>query len=72
MDHLELAVDSDSAEQREEHAIVARWIKHFLTSVVDGIHTLDEMERAPKTDPETLVADSMPFDSDGVAEEPIQ
>ncbi len=72
LEHLELAVDlEESSEQRDAHAIVARWIKHFCETVVETIHEDDQRSREPKIDPATLVADSMPIDSDGAAEEVI-
>lgn len=68
-EHLERAVESEDNSQRDESRVVARWIKVFLTDVMDRIHLLDQQSREPQKDPDEQIGDSMPFDSDSGEEE---
>jgi hypothetical protein len=58
---LESAVDSDDAEERDGHRIVARWLKHFLSITKEELVGLEKADRepVPEGDPEY-----MDFDSD--------
>ena len=58
-------MESEDNSQRDESRVVARWIKVFLTDVMDRIHLLDQQSREPEKDPDEQIGDSMPFDSDG-------
>ncbi len=68
-EHLEQAVESEDVDQREAHRIVSRWIKRFLEQVVDEIRALDEEERHPTVDPESMSLEYMEHDSEGAAGE---
>ena len=51
-EHLELAVDSNDAEAREEHRVVARWIKAFLGGTVPDLIDADRAEKEALAHPQ--------------------
>ncbi len=60
-EHLERSVDSDNAEDREGHRVVARWLKHFIQVVKVELLATELAERHPEPEP---VTEYMPHDSE--------
>ncbi len=66
--HLERAVESDDLDKRQQAVHIARWLKGFLEIVIPNVHDRDQEQRHPTVDPQSMNPDSMPLDSDGLAE----
>lgn len=60
-EHLEASADSDDMKKCEEHRVVARWIKHFITVVKQELVDWDEAVRHPEPPP---TSEYMDFDSE--------
>ncbi len=59
--HLELGADSNDQEEREEHRIIARFLKEFILAMKD-IKVIEEQSRHPELKPNTD-PNYMEFDS---------
>ncbi len=62
MEHLELSADSDDLTEREEHRVIAKWLKHFIGATKD---LLVESARQPVDAEPDVETAHMDFDSDG-------
>ena len=58
-EHLERSVDSASAEDREGHRVIARWMKTFITQGTEDLRAMVETELADTAGDEQY----MEFDS---------